>query len=342
MFARGGSFTRRAGLAALGLALAGTLAGALAQAPRTSPEPGRTYRIGYSQIVDHPALNETRRGFLDALRQAGFVQGQNLVFDYQNAQGDVGNARTIAEKFIADRVDLIAPCTTPNVQAAIRVARGSTIPVVFGCVTNPVDSGIIQSLDQPTGANITGHYGIPPVAQMFDLAAQLSPQARRFGTIYNAAETNSQIVNRRAKAEAERRGLQWIEVQIASSAEVRTAIESLVGRVDAIMTPQDNTVASAYDAVTRVARDNRLPLYSLDITTVERGAIASYSNNQYQTGVDWANDVAIPVLLGRNAGTIVPTAYRAFDLYVNRAAAAAVGITLPPELVQRASRVFDR
>ena len=105
---------------------------------------------------------------------------------------------------------------------------------------------------------------------------------------------------------------------------------------------RDNTVASAYDAVTRIARDNRIPLFSLDITTVERGAIASYSNNQYQTGVEWALDVAVPVLLGRDAGTILATPYRAFDLYINTASAAAVGITLPPALVERAARRFDR
>jgi putative ABC transport system substrate-binding protein len=336
--------TKRRTILAAVLALAATGWGlhALGQTPRTAPEPGRTYRIGYSQIVDHPALNDTRRGFLDGLRQAGFIEGQNLVFDYQNAQGDVGNARTIAEKFVADRVDLIAPCTTPNVQAAIRVARGSNIPVVFGCVTNPVDTGILPSVDVPSGANLTGHYGIPPVAQMFDLVLQLQPNARRFGTIFNSAEANSQAVNRRAKAEAERRGLTWVEVQITSSAEVRNAAEALVGRVDVILTPQDNTVASAYDAITRVARDNRIPLFSLDTTTVERGAIASYSNNQYQTGVEWALDLAVPVLLGRDAGTLTPTAYRAFDLYVNTAAAASVGITLPPDMVQRAARRFDR
>src|SRR5260221_774812 len=82
---------------------------ALAQT-RTQPEPGRTYKIGYAQIVDHPALNATRQGFIDGLKAAGFEAGKNLVFDYHNSQGDVGNARNIMEKFIADKVDLLAPC----------------------------------------------------------------------------------------------------------------------------------------------------------------------------------------------------------------------------------------
>src|SRR5262249_32622326 len=122
----------------------------------------------------------------------------------------------------------------------------------------------------------------------------------------NAAETNSVALNKLAKAEAERRSIAWHEVQVASSAEVKTAIESLVGKVDTFLTPQDNTVASAFDAVTKTARDNKIPLFSLDTTTVERGAIASYSNNQYQTGVDWATEVAAPILLGRDPSAMVP------------------------------------
>ena len=97
--------------AALAVAAVFAAAPALAQ-QRTAPEPGRTYRIGYAQIVDHPALNATRQGFIDALKAAGFEVGKNLVFDYQNAQGNPGAARNIIEKFIADKVDLLAPCTT--------------------------------------------------------------------------------------------------------------------------------------------------------------------------------------------------------------------------------------
>src|SRR5215472_16000126 len=125
-----------------------SLLGAVAYAQ----QPGRVYRVCYTQIVYHPSLNATRKRFLDGLKAAGFVEGTNLVFDYQSAQGDVGNARNIADKFLADKVDLMAPCTTPSAQAAVRVARVAGVPVVFGCVTNPVEAGIVASLDKPTGS----------------------------------------------------------------------------------------------------------------------------------------------------------------------------------------------
>ena len=306
-----------------------------ANAQTAAPVPGKTYRIGFSQIVDHPALNATRQGFLDGLKAAGFVEGKNLVFQYQNAQGDVGNARNIATKYVADGVDLLAPCTTPNVQATIRVARGGAIPVVFGCVTNPVEVGVLTSLDKPTGTNITGLYGAQPVRELLDLVMEVLPKAKTIGTIFNGGESNSVAANAIAKAEAEKRGLRWVEVQITGSAEVKTAVESLVGRIDALFTPQDNTLASAFDAVVKVTRDNRIPLFSLDTSSVARGALAAFGVDQYKLGLAWASQVAVPVLLGRDPASFVPVPYRTFDLYLNTATAAADGLTIPAAVLQR-------
>ena len=110
------------------------------------------------------------------------------------------------------------------------------------------------------------------------------------------------------------------------------------GRYDA--DAPDNTLASAFDAVVRVARQAKIPLFTYDTSAVERGAIAAYAQNQHQAGVDWARDVAVPVLLGKPAGTIVPVPYKAFDLLLNSSAAEAAGITLPPEMIKSAIRVY--
>lgn len=324
----------------LGLLAALTLA-APAGAQQAAPTPGRTYKVGYSQIIDHPALTATRTGLLEGLKEAGFVEGKNLDFRYLNAQGDVANARNIAEKFMADKVDVMAPCTTPNVQAAIRVTKGTDMPVAFGCVTNPVDSGILATLDKPTGTNVAGIYGIPPVAKMFDVLLKLNPNAKIVGTIFNPAEANSASLNTLNLAEAKKRGLTWAEVHIASSAEMLNAAQALVTKADTLLMPQDNTVASAFDAVVKVARDHKTPLFSYDTSAVERGAIASYAQNQHQAGVDWAHDVVVPILLGKNPGTMPPATYRAYDLLLNKTAATATGITLPADLVASAVKVWS-
>ncbi len=307
-----------------------------------APQPGRVYRVGYSQIVDHPALNETRRGFLDGLREAGFVEGKNLAFQYQNAQGDVGNARNIAEKFLADGVDVLAPCTTPNVQAAVKLAKGGRTPVVFACVTDPVAAGILESVERPSGTNVTGVYNPLPIGELFDLFLKIQPGMKVAGTIYNASESNSQVINRRARAEAERRGLKWVEVTVVGSAEVRTATESLIGKVDALILGQDNTVASAFEAVVKVAADQKLAIFSMDTQAPARGAIASLAASNYEQGVLWAKELVGPVLLGADPATITPIRPRVFDLQVNVQAAAGAGLTIPKDVLDRATKVHGR
>jgi putative ABC transport system substrate-binding protein len=314
---------------------------ALAEA-RTAPEPGRTYRIGFAQIVDHPALNATRQGFIDAFKEAGFEVGKNLVLDYQNAQGNPGAARNIIEKFMADKVDLLAPCTTPVVLAALRLAKDSKIPVAFGCVTDPVETGILKSTTEPTGTNVTGFYTIPPVKRNIDTFLAIKPGMKTIGTIYNSGETNSVSLNKRAKAEAEKHGIKWVEVTVTSSAEIKNAAESLVGKIDAFVTPQDNTVASAYEALIKVAREAKIPWFSLDVLAVERGAVAGVAQHQYQNGVDWARKVAVPVLLGKDPGTVVPVAAEVFEMRVNLAAAKAAGLAVPDAIVKQASKVFEK
>jgi putative tryptophan/tyrosine transport system substrate-binding protein len=310
--------------------------------PRSAPEPGRTYRIGFAQIVDHPALNATRQGFIDGLKASGFEVGKNLVFDYQNAQGDPGTARNIVEKFIADKVDLLAPCTTPLAQAAIRLTKGSQVPVAFGCITNPVQTGVLQAVGQPTGTNVTGFYTVPPVKRNFDVFLAIKPGMRTMGTIWNSGEANSEAMDKLARAEAESRGIKWLPVTVTSSAEIRNAAEALVGKVDAVVTPQDNTVASAYEALVKVLREARIPWFSFDVLAVERGAIAAVAQHQYQNGVDWARKVAVPVLLGADPASVIPVEAEVFEVRVNAAAARAAGLSVPPAVVKQASKVLDQ
>jgi len=334
---------RRLAGAVSALAVAATAA-AQTPAPTGSrvPQPGRVYTVGYSQIVDHPALNETRRGFVEGLKQMGFVEGQNLTLLYQNAQGDVGNARNIAEKFLADGVDVLTPCTTPNVQAAVKVAKGGRTPVVFACVTDPVAAGILESVERPSGFNVTGVYNPLPIVELFDLFLKIQPGMKTAGTIYNASEANSQVINRRAKAEADRRGLKWVEVTVAGSAEVKTATESLAGKVDALILGQDNTLASAFEAVVKAAGDLHLPVFSMDTQAPARGAIASLAASNYEQGVLWGKEMVAPVLLGADPATLTPVRPRVFDLTVNPQAAAAARLTIPTEIVDHATKVIGR
>jgi len=235
----------------------------------------------------------------------------------------------------------LAPCTTPVVLATIRVAKDSKMPVTFGCVTNPVAVGVLQTVDKPTGTNVTGFYTVPPVGRNLDMFLAIRPGLKSVGTIYNSGETNSETLNKLAKAEAEQRGLTWLAATITSSAEVKNAVDSLIGKVDAVVTLQDNTVASAYEAIIKATRDAKVPWFAFDVLAVERGAIASLAQHQYQNGVDWARKVAAPVLLGKDPGTVLAVEASVFEVQVNLAAAKAVGLAIPDGVMKQANKVYE-
>jgi hypothetical protein len=191
----------------------------------TGPQPGRSIKVGFSRSRTTPRSTD-RRASWTVSSKLGSRTGRTWSLPYQNAQGD-GNARNIA-KFAADAVDLLAPCTTPNAQATVRVAKGGKIPVAFGCVTDPVSAGILESVERPSGTNVTGLYNPLPIAEQFDLFLRIQPGLKTAGAIYNASESNSVTINRQAKAEAERRGIKWVEATVAGSADVKTTAESLL------------------------------------------------------------------------------------------------------------------
>ena len=303
-------------------------------------EVSEMYRIGYSVIVEHPALQTGLDGILAGLEEFGFVEGDNMVFDVQNAQGDMANAHNIAEKFVADGVDLIIGHTTPTAQAAVEVAEGTGIPVVFFAVTDPVSAGLLDSVTEPSGTTVTGYYVPAPIAELFDFYAEIVPDMGKIGTVYNPSEDNSVVMIEESRAIAEAKGYEWVEVTVTSSADVKSAAESLVGQVDTIVIVQDNTVISALEAVLMVGEENQIPVFTMDIDSVERGAIASLASDPYREGQETAGMIA-KILLGGEAGDIAPMRPTQYDVHVNLGAAERMGITVPQTIVDQAVQIFE-
>ena len=113
----------------------------------------KTYTIAVSQIVEHPSLDATYDGFVAALKDAGIEEGKNLKLDFNNAQGDPTNIKTISQKIASSKSDLALGIATPTAQALADDVKD--IPVLFAAVTDPVDAGIVTQLEAP-GGNITG------------------------------------------------------------------------------------------------------------------------------------------------------------------------------------------
>jgi putative ABC transport system substrate-binding protein len=302
------------------------------------PAPAQEIRtVAVTAIVEHPALDAARNGIRDELAAAGYVEGHNLDFVFESAQGNSAIAAQIARQFVDDAPDVIVPISTPSAQAVVGATR--EIPVVFTAVTDPVGARLVANLERP-GGNVTGMSDLSPIGLHLDLIREIAPAARRLGVIYNPGEANSVILVELIRKEAPARGLEIVEAPAPRPADVMPAAQGLVGKVDAIYVPTDNTVVTALEAVVRVGTDNQLPVFAGDTDSVLRGAIAALGFNYYDLGRQ-TGKIVVRVLEGAKPGDIPVEGVQITELYLNPGAAEAMGVTIPPEMLQRARFVVD-
>jgi len=325
------SFTRLLCAAAALAAFVGPIA-----APVSAMAQSKTVAI--TAIVQHPALDATRDGIVEALKDAGFVQGQTLKVEYQSAQGNPATAAQIARQFAGSRPDVIVPISTPSAQAVAAATRD--IPVVFTAVTDPISAQMVKSMDKP-GANITGLSDMAPVGEHVALIREILPQVKRIGVLYNPGEPNSIVLVKALKEEAAKAGLTVVEASVPKSSDAQPAVRSLVGKADAVYIPLDNTVVSALESVIAVGQQAKLPIFSADTDSVARGTVASVGFDYFQVGKQTGAIVA-RVLKGEKPGDIPVALAKGTDLFVNPKSAAAMGVTLPEAVVKRATKVVGQ
>jgi putative tryptophan/tyrosine transport system substrate-binding protein len=293
--------------------------------------------VAVTAIVEHPALDAARQGIQDELAAQGYRAGENLDFQFESAQGNPATAAQIAQKFVGEAPDVIVPISTPSAQAVAGATK--EIPIVFTAVTDPVGAKLVASLEQP-GGNITGMTDLSPIGAHLDLVKEITPEVERLGVIYNPGEANSVTLLELLRQEAPARDLTIVEVAAPRSADVQAAAQSLVGRVDAIYVPTDNTVVTALEAIVGVGVDNQLPVYAGDTDSVPRGAMAALGFNYYDVGIQTGRIVA-RVLAGEAPGAIPVQSIETTELHVNPGAAERMGVSLPEAVIARAKTVVE-
>lgn len=262
---------------------------------------GETYTIGVTQHVDHPSLNAAFDGFKQALDDADI----RVEYNVQNAQGDANNNPTIATNLVNANVDLIFANSTPSAQSV--ASETSDIPIVFTSVTDAVGAELVESIENP-GGNVTGTIDIHPDAipsTVKFLSEELG--AKNVGMVYNAGEQNSiaQIEIAKELIAEENLDMKIVEAAVSTSAEVKQATESLIGKVDSIYIITDNTVVSALESVVSVANDNKLPLLVGELDSLKKGAFAAYGFEYYDIGYE-AGEMAVKILNGESEPANMP------------------------------------
>lgn len=291
--------------------------------------------IGGIQYVQHSALDKATEGFKAALTDAGYVEGENLTFDLQNAQGDQSNCETIANKLVNEGVDLIFANATPAAQAV--AAKTTDIPIVITSVTDPASSGLVDSNDNP-GTNVTGTSDLTPVEQQIDLLTQLLPDAKTIAIMYTGSEDNSIFQADLARTAAKNAGLTTVDYTVSDSNSIQSVAESMIGKVDAVYIPTDNLLAEGMANVAAVCNANNLPVIVGEVGMCESGGLATYGIDYYNLGYK-AGQMAVEILNGADPSTMAIQYLPAdeCELTVNQTVADELGITIPEDILSKAN-----
>ena len=292
----------------------------------TETESKDSYTIGISQFAEHGSLDNCREGFLEGLKEAGIEEGKNLKVNYDNAQADTGTAGTIADSYVSKKVDLICAIATPSAMSAYNAAMSADIPVVYPAVSDPVGAGLVASADAP-GANITGTSDAIDVAQIMDFILAADPDAAKIGFLYDKSQDSSTSAIQAAKDYCDEHGISYVEKTGTTTGEIQAAADSLVAeKVDAIFTPQDNTVMTAELAIFEKFADAGIPHYTSADSFALNGAFLGYGVNYETLGTKTADMVADILANGADPATTPVETLDSGIVTVNTEIAEKVGI----------------
>ena len=286
-------------------------------------------KIGIIQLVEPPALDQAYQGFVDGLKEAGYEEGKNVSFDYQNAQGEQANCITIAQKFLNDKSDLILAIATPAAQAAANLIKD--IPILVTAVTDPETAKLVEKNDAPNG-NVSGTSNLTPVDEQMELLKKLVPNVKIVALMYNSSEQNSKFQIDMAKRKLDEMGISYIESTVTNPNDIQQVVQSIIGKAEAVYIPTDNMLASGMANVISVTEPAKIPVICGEVDMLKSGGLATYGISHYELG-KLTSKQAVRILKGEASTATMPIEYlQTPTLSINTNAAQKLGITIPADL----------
>ncbi|WP_312832333.1 ABC transporter substrate-binding protein [Sedimentibacter saalensis] len=298
------------------------------QAAVTETAKTEKLRVGIVQAVNHPSLDEIREYAIKGLEESDI--GENIEIIYKDAQGDPANVNTIISQFVGDEVDMIIPIATGAAQSA--AAATKNIPIVFAAVSYPVKAGLVEDMNV-TDKNITGVSNAIAIEDIFKLSQKLTPKVKTYGFIYNTSEVNAVASTERAKAYCDENGLKYVEATITNSSDLLQTSQSLMGKVDAIFVPNDNTIASAMPVLSAEAIKAGIPVYTGADSMVIDGGFATVGIDYKVLGRQ-VGDMAVRILEGQSIADNHVEVINQYSNIINMTTAKALGLELDQETIK--------
>ena len=284
---------------------------------------GESYTVGICQLVEHAALDAATQGFEDALT-AEF--GENVTFDFQNAQNDSATCATIANGFVSAGVDLIMANATPALQAA--QAATNQIPILGTSVT---EYGVALGLSDFTGVvggNVSGTSDLAPLDQQAEMITEWLPEVQKVGLLYCSAEANSQYQVDEVQKALEEKGVTATQYAFSDSNDLASVCQKAADENDAVYVPTDNTCAANTGIIDGICRPAKKPVFAGEEGICSGCGVATLSISYYDLGYT-TGEMAAKVLTGEADISTMPVEYTNVTKKYNKTICDDLGLTVP-------------
>jgi putative tryptophan/tyrosine transport system substrate-binding protein len=287
------------------------------------------HTIGVLQFGKNAQLDESTSGFMKALKDAGLDDSLNSHYDIQIANFDKEKSKSISDKFVKDKVDIIFANAPESALTALESTK--EIPIVFTSVSDPIEAGLVNTLEAQ-GGNITGTITTSPdtTPLIIDfMTARFG--VKNIGVLFQEGQPQSEAIVSQVEELAKVNGSSITPAAVSNSEEVEVIAGSLVGKVDAFYIPNDSTIVSAFDTIVEIANQNKIPLFVEGLELLERGAMAASGIDHFDLGFQ-TGTMALNILLGGKSPSELPIQVPDRPkLYINKKAVANQGVTFNPD-----------
>ena len=299
----------------------------------------KVYQIGIGQFAEHPSLDNCRYGFMEGLKDNGFVEGKNVKFLYENAQTDGGFCAQINNNFVSKKMDMIVAIATPIAQSAYAATQGNDIPVIFTAVTDPIAAGLANSDGTPVG-NITGTSDKLPVEEQLKLIREMYPEATKLGILYTTSEVNSVSSIEEYKKIAPNYNFNIITRGVSQTSEISLATDNILNEVEVMTNLTDNTVVASLPLILEKANAKNIPVFGSEIEQVKMGCIACVGLDYFALGKQTAN-IASRILKGEDIKNINYEIIQEAARYINTKVCENLNCNITDEMISAAKEVFN-
>ena len=285
----------------------------------------KVYKIGVSQIVEHPALDDAKKGFEDAIKKSGL----KVEFDDKNANKDMSAQTMIMQQFKNDKKDLVFAISTPTAQAAMAQIDPAT-PIVFASVSDPTGAGLVGK------SNITGTSGVPEIESNLKLIKEAFPNAKKIGVLYNTSEQNSVVQVKMLKELAPKYGFEVVAESSTNANEMVSALAKISKEIDVFYAIQDSTLVTYFKTLSEKMNEQKIPIIGSNEVFTNLGGLISEGTTDYQIGYR-AGEMAVEILKnGKKPSDIKIESVQKPTISINKANMELLGIKLPESVLSKA------